>query len=227
MKTIGILGGMGPQASVRFYDLLIRKSKERGAVHNDDYPHILLSSLPVPDLITSKDAEEDAVIMVEEEARRLAAAGAEFLVMPCNTMHLYLDRYRKASGLGFVSMVDAVADRVASERRSNVAVLGSLTTMRSGLYEYPLGARGVNTISLPWEEQSAVAAVILSVIAGQAGSSQRSILRACIECLAKKGAEAVVLGCTELPLLLPMQTPIPLYDSLEVLADAAIVELFR
>ena len=114
MKTLGILGGMGPQAGLRFCSLLLEQARVHGAKTNADYPHFLLSNLPVPDLITSHDDEEISVRMVEDEIRNLGKAGAGVIVMACNTMHVFADRFIAASDGRFLSMVDEVV-RVISK----------------------------------------------------------------------------------------------------------------
>lgn len=98
MKTIGVIGGMGPQASIRFYDLLIRISREEhGVIDNSQYPHILLSNLPIPETFESDEHMQDAVRMMSSEAKAIVDAGADFLVIACNTMHLHLEECRQAA----------------------------------------------------------------------------------------------------------------------------------
>jgi len=89
-KLIGILGGMGPQASAALYDRINQLSAKRSSpARNADFPHMLISNLPVPDLISDKDAENKTVSMAAAEAERLDKAGVTNLFMPCNTMHLF------------------------------------------------------------------------------------------------------------------------------------------
>ncbi len=229
MKPIlGILGGMGPQASQHFYRLLIECSvKDHGAVSNADFPHLLIDSIPVPDLVTSQEEREQGLRMVEQEAERLSKAGATLLAMPCNTMHLYADRYERAAGMPLLSMVDAVVAEVRKDGCKRVGLLGSVTTMRSDLYTAPLRGYGIDVLLPDATEQAVLGSSIHSVIAGRAGEPERVHLSSVVESLVSQGCEAVILGCTELPLLakdLPL--PITVYDSLRILAKCCCASLY-
>ena len=223
MKIIGVLGGMGPQATLYFYELLIQTMLEKhGIEKNADFFHILIDSIPVPDLVRSRAEEEKTVEIVAEEAKRLKAAGASFLVMPCNTMHLYADRLATAAEIPLHSMVESVLTRVRQDKRKRIGLLGSLTTMKSKLYLHPLEKLGIEVV-LPAESQrEGIANLIHATIAGKAGQKEENTLLHIIQELQKDGAQAVILGCTELPLLArSIQSPIPVYNSLEILAEEA------
>ncbi len=221
MKILGVLGGMGPQASIHFYDLLIRISiKKYGVQKNADFPHILIDNIPVPDLVKSKEDENKTVAIVEEEARRLGRAGAEVLAMPCNTMHLYVERFQQASSLPFISMIDAVLKKVETDKIKKVGLLGSMTTMKSTLYTNPLRKKGIEIVLPDEQNQKIIGDLIHTVIASEHGDTERIALKKIIQQLKKDGAEGIILGCTELPLLAKdIQSDVPLYDSLTILAE--------
>jgi aspartate racemase len=201
MKTFGVVGGMGPQATIHFYQQIIDRSQSLyGATKNGDYPHFLLSNLPVPDLISDQNSEKQTVQMVKEEMKRLENAGADLLVMTCNTMHLYQDQLIDGLQIPFLSMIDAVVDRVVSDPITTVGVLGSSTSMQFGLYEKPLKEKGVRVLLLSKNEQTAVTECILRLVAGN--MSDHDSLQSVVRSLKNRGAEAVILGCTELPFML-------------------------
>lgn len=228
MKTLGILGGMGPFASIEFYRSIIELSAlHYGAANNDDYPHLLLSNLPVPDLIHTRESEDVAIHMIEEEIVRLQHAGAEILVLACNTMHLYLERFRRLSHVPFLSMVDAVVRTVLHDQRRVVGLLGSTTSVRSGLYDQPLQAAGVRCVLPSLAEQDLLSALISTNIAGNVIRSQERAVYGVIDTMRAQGAEAVILGCTELPLILREgRCSLPVYDSLRLLAADACAEIY-
>lgn len=229
MKPIlGILGGMGPLASSRFYELFIQISVERFSVtKNVDFPHLLLDSIPVPDLVRSQDDAEVAVQMIEEEAQRLVRAGAMLLAMTCNTMHLYEDRIREAVDVPFLSMIAAVTECVRNDGRKRIGLLGSMTTMQSTLYRSPLERSGIEVLVPADSGQEKLGTLIHAVIAGHVGESERKQLRTQINALMSRGCDAVILGCTELPLLIRQKdVSIPLYDSLQILAGRCAEECF-
>lgn len=228
MKTAGILGGMGPYASMTFYHSVIEISALRhGAVRNADYPHLLISNLPVPDLIASRESEDMAVKMVEEEIRRLALAGADFLVLACNTMHLFLDRFRRVSSIPFLSMVDAVIASVVRDGYSTVGILGSATSLQSDLYSRPLADAGVRCVIPSLAEQELLSALIAENIAGNRNRQDERAVYAIVDRLRTQGAEALILGCTELPLIVAREhCSLPVYDSLRLLAETTCREIY-
>lgn len=229
MKTLGILGGMGPHASMTFYRSIIEISAlKHGAMKNSDYPHLLISNLPVPDLIHSRESEEVTVRMVEEETRRLALAGAQIMVLACNTMHLFLDRFRRASSVPFLSMIDAVVEAVSRDRRTAVGLLGSATSLRSDLYTRPLVEAGVRCIVPSFSEQELLSTLITENVAGNRNRSDERAVYGIIDRLKEHGAQAIILGCTELPLVLEGgHSSLPVYDSLRLLAEAACREAYE
>lgn len=228
MKTAGILGGMGPFASITFYRSIIELSGlTYGAVRNDEYPHLLLSSLPVPDLIATRESEEVTVRMVEEEIVRLEYAGAEFLVLACNTMHLYLEQFRRVSAVPFLSMIDAVTAAVVRDRLKTVGLLGSVTSLQSDLYSRPLAAAGTRAIVPSLEEQEVLSALIADNIAGNRNVQEERAVYGIIDGLRAQGAQAIILGCTELPLVLRREhCTLPVYDSLRLLAETTCREIY-
>lgn len=229
MKKLGVLGGMGPQASMRFYERTIAISTEQfGADANHKFPHMLISNIPVPDLISSQEDEERTVAMVEEEALLLKNAGAELFAIPCNTMHLYIQRFRTATQSVFLSMIDEVVKHVVADGHQTVGVMGTQTTMRTDLYGAPLRLEGVEPI-LPTEtQQERIVEVIRRYIAGLVTEQDQTDVNDVILSLAEKGAKAIVLGCTELPLAIDhARSPLPLYDSLQILAEAACREMYK
>lgn len=229
MKTLGVIGGMGPQASIRFMELVINScTKDFGVRENDEFPRILLSNLPAPDLIANRENEKKAGDMLEQEAITLEKAGADFLVMTCNTMHVLSPRITDSTSIPFISLIDTVVDQIKSDKTKRVGLLGSMTTMTSSLYLEPLRAAGVEVFTPGIDEKNEVVSCIMKVISGAGGLKERSTLKMIIENLQNQGAESVILGCTELPLLIShSDVEIPVFDSLRLLANASCNEIFK
>ena len=231
MKNIlGVLGGMGPQATVRFYDLAIEKSRAMGACKNCDFPHMVISNAPVPDFISGRKDEEVAVGMIEQEIVRLENAGADFLVITCNTMHLHMERFRAKGSVPILSMIDAVVDKIKADQKKCVGVLGSPTTMNSKLYSGPLSMAGLKVLVPSQPDQDILEMIIRQVIAGKnLPEFHESIFEIAFD-LVDKGADAIVLGCTELPLVaseaIQELKEAVWYDSLKILVSVAIEMVF-
>ncbi len=229
MKTLGIIGGMGPQASIRFMELVIQKcTNDFGIQKNEEFPRILLSNLPAPDIISDRSRETDAGSMIRQEALCLENAGADFLVMTCNTMHLLKKQITENVSIPFLSIIDTVVQHVVLKQIKCVGLLGSITTMTSDLYIAPLTDAGINVIIPGANDRAIVGNCIMSVIAGTSSIEDSLAIQSIIRKLERNGTGSVILGCTELPLLIRQNmTPVPILDSLDLLADASCREIFR
>ena len=209
-RIIGILGGMGPQASCELYRLINDISvRTYGAKRNSDFPHLLINSLPVPDLIADAQGQEGTVGLVRDGARNLCRAGATDLMMACNTMHAFAEDITKPINCRFHSIVDIVIDALKRKEINNIYVLSTRTTMKSFLYQTALEKAGIR-YHLPSEEmQESTVQNILNCIAGSFSSAEEEkyMLKVINEAKKEAKTEAVLLACTELPLILKRDFP--------------------
>jgi aspartate racemase len=221
--AIGILGGMGPEASSYLYRTLIEQSIEQyHARNNADFPEIVLHSIPVPDFISDASQRDVALAMLKERVKRLDAMDLGCLCIACNTAHVLLPELRDLAAAPFVSMIDEVADRVALDGLECVAVLGTPSTIRYGLYQDALDARGVTTVAPDDLGLEVCERIIRHVLSGRVEASDAAELAALADGLLAQGAQGVVLGCTELPLVFPHGYRVPVYDSLAILSSALL-----
>ena len=203
MKKIWILWGMWPQASLHFYKMLIEKvSRNISSPRNQDYPHLLLSNIPVPDLIKGKDDIKITVDMVNKEARALEKAGVDVLVMPCNTMHLFKDDIMQWVGIPFISMIECVVENIKKWGLKKVWLLWSSTTMQSQLYTSPLKNIWINVVIPDKNKHDSISQTIHNYIAWKSSNKDIEILEWCCDELIERWSEIIILWCTELPLIL-------------------------
>jgi len=215
MKTLGVLGGMGPAATVAF---LARLQALTPATGDADHIRVLMDLNPhVPDRNTRPG---EAEVELGAMARRLAAAGAEVLAMPCNTAHAQAAGIR-AAGLPFIDMIAATT---AAAKATGAGAVGVLATGGGrALYAPALTAAGLTPVLLEPADQERFMALVYAVKAGDVGPARRAEMRALAQALLAAGAGAVIAGCTEVPLLLsPDDLDAPLVDSAEVLARACV-----
>lgn len=214
-KVLGVLGGMGPAATVAF---LARVQALTPAEGDADHIHVVMDLNPqVPDRNTRPgEAEAELAAM----ALRLKSAGAEVLAMPCNTAHAQKAGI-EAAGLPFLDMI---AETVGAARATGARRIGILATPGGeALYRRTLEAAGLEPILLQGEAQDRFMACVYAVKRGDTGTEQRAAMRHLGEGLIAAGAEAVIAGCTEVPLLLSAaDLTVPLVDSAEVLAAACV-----
>jgi aspartate racemase len=225
---IGIIGGMGPQASAELYRLLIEGAKQcYGARNNDDFPEILIDSVPVPDFLSDTREMEKAAVMLEDRVRRLTLYGVSVISMACNTACLLSDRVRKQTSVPFISIVDEVAYEV-SKRHSRILLLASPTALRLGIYQIALSRYGLSYVVPPIKYYRELEYIIRGVIKeGDRSFLMEKIVRLTENILTNEYVEGIVLGCTELPLVFPVSYPIPVYNSLSILAESLLKRYYK
>jgi len=197
-KPLIILGGMGPQASVHLHQLINKGDGSFKAP--DEFPLTLHASIPVPDFIASAEATDDAVAMINQVTSTLPMDAACAVGIACNTAHLLLDRLNLPQRT-FVSMIDAVSDDIVSEGAKKVGLLASPFTLSSGLYDAALKSRGVEVVKPSDAQVQELNEIIHGVIGGDDPVSMRPQLSAIALSLRQRGADSILLGCTELPLV--------------------------
>lgn len=223
MKVLGVLGGMGPAATVAF---LARVQALTPAEGDADHIRVVMDLNPqVPDRNT-RAGEAEAVLGAM--AARLKVAGAQVLAMPCNTAHAQAAGIREA-GLPFIDMVEATADAAVRDGARRIGVLATPGGER--LYAAALDRRGAEAVLLTGADRAAFMALVYGVKRGEVGAEARAGMARLAHALAGAlagagggaGAEALIAGCTEVPLLLDAEAaPLPLTDSAEVLAQACV-----
>ena len=215
MKTLGVLGGMGPAATVAF---LARVQTLTPAKGDEDHIRVLADINPqVPNRHSQPEAAGRAL---GEMAVRLREAGAEVLAMPCNTAHAHAGAIR-AAGLPFIDMVAETAQAAKAGGARRVGVLA--TPGGEALYAEALAAEGVEMVRLSEADRARFMAVVFGVKAGDVGAEQRAAMRGLAAALVAAGAEGVIGGCTEVPLLLDAgDVAVALTDSAEVLARVCV-----
>jgi len=227
MNTPGIIGGLGPATTAEFYMELIRRARRR---YSAAYPRILVYSVPVPfdleqEIVLHGRGMERIYPLLEEAAGVLQASGADFLALPCNTVHQFHRRLQGELSVPLLNLLDITAARCASYGFKQVAVLGTRRTLESGLYTPALERHGLRPVPLEQGEIDDCAGLIYRLLqkGGEEGDRQRFLER--IAVLAGRGAEAVILGCTDLQLLVrpgDAELPIPAVDSVDALLEETV-----
>ena len=226
MKTIGMLGGMSWESSRLYYEIMNRAVQKRlGGVHS---AKILLWSFDFGEVseIQRTGRWNDATASMCDAALRLAKGGADFLIIACNTMHLMADEVERAAGIPLLHIADPLGDAIKANGANKVGLLGSCFTMEDDrIVKGRLAARyDVETIVPNKRDATDADRIILDeLVRGELRESSRNRYREIIAGLVARGAQGIILGCTELPLLIkPEDSPVPLYDTATLHALAAV-----
>lgn len=220
-KVVGVLGGMGPEATVNFIATVVALTP---AKRDQDHVHMIIDHNPgVPDR-QSSDPEHRLAIRrsLLAMALRLEAAGADFLVMPCNTAHAFADNARSAVSVPFLDIIEESVKAVGKSVQ-RVGILATTSCVAGESYQRSLAAHG-HTAILPDERQQAR---LMQLIYGiKAGDKSEVVHREMVEIangLIEEGAEAVIAACTEIPLVLNGSSiPVPIVSSVDALAKRTV-----
>lgn len=224
MKTIGLLGGMSWESTVPYYRAINERIKERlGGLHS---AKLLLYSVDFHEIerlqhTGSWDAAGD---LLAAAARSLAAAGADFLVLCTNTMHRVAPRIEAAVGIPLLHIADPTAEEIRRAGLSTVGLLGTRFTMEQAFYRDRLQERhGIAVLVPEREDRDVVHRIIYEELCrGVIAPASRAAYRRIMADLAARGAEAIVLGCTEIALLVgPEDAAVPLFDTTSLHARQA------
>lgn len=219
-KRIGILGGMGPEATAELYLRIIRIFQEEyGATYDSDFPEMIILNLPLPDVVGSFGEESVVRDMLVRGVKKLESAGSDFIAVPCNTVSFFISDMRKAVSIPIIDIVEETACRVHAEGLKKVGLLGTRTTVRNNLYQDTVGPN-VEVICLNQSVDEETTRIILRVLGGKKQERDKLSLDRFVHDLKSLGAEKVILGCTELSLLL--ETRVDTIDTLQILARAVV-----
>lgn len=225
MKTIGIIGGMGPLATA---DLYLKITNMTDAAKDQEHLHIVIDSNPkIPDRTAYILGEgESPLPEIVKSIRRLEAAGCDFLIMPCNTAHHIIEEIEDNTTVPFINMMSETAKFVAKEYPGQtVGVLATDGTCRSGAYEKYFNKVGVSVVKPVTHQPDVMDLIYRGVKSGDLDMSLAG-LEAAIEEMKENGATVFVLGCTELSAVSHRIRALgePFVDPLEVLALESIKE---
>jgi aspartate racemase len=225
MKTIGLIGGMSWESTVPYYRLINEAVRERlGGLHS---AKVVLYSVDFHDIEQrmQRGEWEAVAVALAKAAALLESAGADFLVLCTNTMHKVAPAIEAAVGIPFLHIIDPTADAIKQAGLKTVGLLGTRFTMEQPFYRDRLTERhGVKVLIPEAEERAMVHRVIFEELClGKVTDASRRGYANVIDRLAGRGAEAVILGCTEIALLVgPAESRVPLYDTTRLHALEAV-----
>ncbi|HVF69756.1 MAG TPA: amino acid racemase [Xanthomonadales bacterium] len=227
MKTVGIIGGLGPETTSEFYLELIFSSFDKNKIQR---PPILIWNVPLEykieeELITEATGEERYLPYLIDAAIRLQKGGVDFIVMPCNSLHIFIEEIRAAVNIPVLSILEETAKFLKEKKISEVGILATTTTIKRKLYESLLSVVGIKQVTPDDLQQAKIGKMINNLVINRHDNNDRKELLKIIDSFGDKNVSTVILACTDLQLLIPHHDNMKIYDTMKLFADATVREL--
>lgn len=223
-KIIGILGGMGPEATIDLFHKIIKFTP---AEKDQEHLRIIIDNNPkIPDRTAAILGKgEDPLPALQETAQNLEKAGADFIIIPCNTAHYFLPSIQKSVKIPILNIIEETAKETQKKIPSikKVGLLASIGTYKTKIYHQYFKKYNIEVIFPEEKDKEEVMKVIYAVKAGDLSIEVKGNILKIAQKLVDKGAEAIIAGCTEIPLLLKKgDVSVPIIDPTQALAKAAV-----
>lgn len=227
MKSVGIIGGVGPETSAEFYLEVIFACQKQNSVQR---PLIVMSSVPLlfeieNDLLESNKGKERYIPFLVEEAKRLERSGVDFIVMPCNSLHVFIEEIRSAVRVPVLSIVEETAKYIKDNGFERIGLVSTSATIANSVYENIFRANGITFITPDGLQKAEMDKIIQRLIKGQHLNKDRERIMTVVEDMLKSDVDAIALACTDLQLLLPQSKKVPIFDTMKILADSTVAQI--
>lgn len=220
---IGIIGGMGPQASIRLHELIIELvAAEFEEIRCHQFPLITHLSLPIKDFISDPSLRHESLPLLRHAQRVLEDGSVDIAVLACNTAHLLLDDVPQLKRLPLVSLPQSTIKKAQNDGVTKLGLLASPTTFRMHLYEKHAIEAGLSILKPNQSEQKIVEKVIRTTISGHNGPLEQRQLKDIASSLQSRGAQRVALGCTELSVVMKNNNDPIFIDSLKATSEEIV-----
>ncbi|NQY73513.1 MAG: aspartate/glutamate racemase family protein [Candidatus Margulisbacteria bacterium] len=220
IKTLGILGGMGPSATIYFYQKILGLTPAK--IDQDHIPTLIFSNTLIPDRTQAIEnhTETHGKNALIKSAQTLEKSGADFIAIPCNTAHFWIESLQSAIDIPILNMIKLTADHLEKKGTNSVGILATVGTFKTQLYQKSCSENGlIVTIPTP-SQQEKIMTAIKAVKSSSESIQNRHQIQQAMDHLYEKGAEEIVLGCTELPLLIDNRTHTT--DPMDILAQYSV-----
>lgn len=229
MRTVGIIGGLGPETTSEFYlDVVFSCYKK----DKTSRPPIIIASVPLPyiieeDLILRSKGVERYLPFLVNEAKRLEKAGADFIVMPCNSLHVFIEDIRNSVKIPVLSIVEETVNFLKKNNLKKVGIVSTSATIKNKLYENAFKEDKIAYETPDELQQAKMGKFILNLVNGEQNNRDREALIKIINDFENKEVDCVILACTDLQLLIPKHPNLKIFDTMKIFADATVEELLK
>lgn len=229
MKSVGIIGGLGPETTAEFYLDIILSCQKKCKISR---PPIIISSVPLPykleeDAILKNEGMEGYLPFLITEAKRLERAGADFIVMPCNTLHIFIENIRDAVKVPVLSIIEETVNFFKGKNPKKIGIISTLSTLQNKLYEKAFQENNIDYETPDAIQQAKIGKIIFNLVNGKQNSKDRENLIGVIDSFKDKSADCALLACTDLQLLITEHQKLKVFDTMKILADATVREILK
>ena len=225
MKTIGLIGGMSWESTVTYYKIINETVKEKlGGLHSAKCILYSVDFHEIEECQANGNWEKSGEIL-GEAANNLEKAGADFIVICTNTMHKVINQIKEKISIPILHIAEMTAEKILEKGLKNIALLGTKYTMEQGFYKSKLIEKGINVIIPDKNDIEIINKVIYDELClGTINSNSKKKFLEIVDKLRSKGAEGIILGCTEIGLLIKNEdTDVPLFDTAVIHAEEAAI----
>ncbi len=227
MRTVGVIGGLGPETTANFYNDLVYLCQEK---YREVRPRIIISSLPVTydmgeDLILNNKGIERYLPYMVEEAKRLEKAGCDFLVIPCNSVHEYIEEVRESVNIPVLSILEETAKFLIKNKINKTGIVSTTSTVNNKLYDDVLERNGIIFKIPNKEDQKILEKIVMNTTYGDKTLEDKANLIKVINDF--EDVDSVLLACTDFQLLKPLEANVHVFDTMNILAIATADEIFK
>jgi aspartate racemase len=227
MKTVGIIGGFGPETTAEFYLEIVFGCKKAGLKNR---PHIIITNPGNPieyenDFIGKNQGTERFISILTESAQELERAGADFVVLPCNSLHKFIDEIRRSVNIPVLSIVEETCKYIKEQNFKKIGIISTSATVQNRVYERTLEENAIDFIVPNGLQQAEMNKIIQGLVDGQRTNKDRDLILQIIADMKPQNIDAVALACTDLQLLLPSDDDIIIFDTMRILANSAVREI--
>ncbi len=225
MKTIGLIGGMSWESTVTYYKIINETVKEKlGGLHSAKCILYSVDFQEIEECQANGNWEKSGEIL-GEAANNLEKAGADFIVICTNTMHKVINQIKEKISIPILHIAEMTAEKILEKGLKNIALLGTKYTMEQDFYKSKLIEKGINVIIPDKNDIEIINKVIYDELClGTINSNSKKKFLEIVDKLRSKGAEGIILGCTEIGLLIKNEdTDVPLFDTAVIHAEEAAI----
>ena len=224
LKKIGIIGGLSPESTIEYYKIITRTYNE--IIGNSSFPNIIIESLDLEEFTNLMEENKliEVLKFLTQAAENLISGGAEVIIMATNTPHIVFNKLEKNVPVPMLSIMDATGDAIARQGLKRIGLIGTKFTMNSSYYQDAFVKYGIEIIVPSDEDKKIINEIIYKELTyHMIKEESREKYQKVIKNLKKKGAEGVILGCTEIPLLINQEDcTIPVFDTTTIHAKAIL-----